>query len=428
LIDPFDDLLIDITLRRIPMKNRQIPIPVLIIVVVLILAGAYYLLTDRTSITDTSLTASGTIETTDITISSEISGRITEVLVDEGVSVKQGQPLIQLDRSILEAHRELTLAADQAAVAAADLELVNAQQALNALNDNAPMITAQAGLAMANAAKALDDEQYRWRVQQKGNRASPETVREGEAKLKLAEDEVSRLRGLYNRASGDSAKALALVKLTQAERNRDAALRNLNWYKGTPTDEDQAILDAKLAIVQAQLDDARRIWEQVKDGPNADDVTAAQARLTLAQAHLAAAKAQSKVDAETLNLQLDKLTVVAPADGIILSRLVQPGEVVAPGGKALELGLLGDMTITVYIPEDRYGDISLGQKAEVKVDSFPGEIFNAVVTHIADSAQFTPRNVQTAEGRSTTVYAIKLMLEDPGGKLKPGMPADVSFR
>ena len=84
------------------------------------------------------MTVSGTIEATDITISSEISGRIQEVLVDEGASVKQGQPLIRLDGSILEAQKELTLAADQAAVAAAELELVNAQQALDTLNENAP--------------------------------------------------------------------------------------------------------------------------------------------------------------------------------------------------------------------------------------------------------------------------------------------------
>jgi HlyD family secretion protein len=158
-----------------------------------------------------------------------------------------------------------------------------------------------------------------------------------------------------------------------------------------------------------------------------DDVNAAQARLKLAQAHLAAANAQAKVDAETIDLQLDKLIVISPADGVILSRNVQPGEVIAPAGKAMALGMLGDMTLTVYVPEDRYGEINLGQTAKVSVDSFPGDKFKAVVIHIADEAEFTPRNVQTAEGRSSTFYAIKLQLDDPAGKLKPGMPADVVF-
>jgi multidrug resistance efflux pump len=59
---------------------------------------------------------------------------------------------------------------------------------------------------------------------------------------------------------------------------------------------------------------------------------------------------------------------------------------------------LENLTITVYVPEDRYGEISLGQQAEVNVDSFPGETFQAQVTYIADTAEYTPRNVQTVEG------------------------------
>ena len=62
------------------------------------------------------------------------------------------------------------------------------------------------------------------------------------------------------------------------------------------------------------------------------------------------------------------------------------------------------------------------------MDSFPGETFTAQVTFISDTAEYTPRNVQTVEGRSATVYAIRLKVEDPKGKLKPGMPADVIFR
>ena len=84
--------------------------------------------------------------------------------------------------------------------------------------------------------------------------------------------------------------------------------------------------------------------------------------------------------------------------------------------------------ITVYVPEDRYGEISLGQQAEISVDSFPDETFFATVVYIANSAEYTPRNVQTVEGRSSTVYAVKLKVDDPEGKLKPGMPADVNFR
>jgi HlyD family secretion protein len=85
------------------------------------------------------------------------------------------------------------------------------------------------------------------------------------------------------------------------------------------------------------------------------------------------------------------------------------------------------LIITVYISEDRYGEIALGDHAQVNVDSFPGVIFDAVVTRIADRAEFTPRNVQTEEGRRTTVFAVELSVQDTDAKLKPGMPADVTF-
>ncbi len=112
---------------------------------------------------------------------------------------------------------------------------------------------------------------------------------------------------------------------------------------------------------------------------------------------------------------------------MILTRNIEPGEYVAPGAAALTMGQLSELTITVYVPEDRYGQIHVGQAASVSVDSFPEDQFDARVTYISDQAEFTPRNVQTVEGRSSTVYAIKLAVSDPQGQLKPGMPADVVF-
>jgi len=128
-----------------------------------------------------------------------------------------------------------------------------------------------------------------------------------------------------------------------------------------------------------------------------------------------------------INTQVNKLTLTAPMDGVILVRNVEPGEFVQPGAAAFTMANLNELTITVYVPEDQYGNITLGQKASVTVDSFPGQTFEATVTHISDQAEFTPRNVQTVEGRSSTVFAIKLTVKDLEGKLKIGMPADVVF-
>ena len=125
--------------------------------------------------------------------------------------------------------------------------------------------------------------------------------------------------------------------------------------------------------------------------------------------------------------QIARLTITAPADGVVLVRSVHAGEVALPAGPLLTLGDLSHLTVTVYLPEDQYGIVHIGDRAQVIVDSFPGQGFAGVVQHIADKAEFTPRNVQTAEGRRTTVFAVKLAVENPDLRLKPGMPADVTF-
>ncbi len=115
------------------------------------------------------------------------------------------------------------------------------------------------------------------------------------------------------------------------------------------------------------------------------------------------------------------------SSGVVLARSIEPGEVLLAGAQALSIGQLDQLTITVFLPEDRYGQVDLGDHVQLSVDAFPDQTFDAVVTRIADRAEFTPRNVQTEEGRRTTVFAVELTVADPSGQLKPGMPADVAF-
>jgi HlyD family secretion protein len=120
-------------------------------------------------------------------------------------------------------------------------------------------------------------------------------------------------------------------------------------------------------------------------------------------------------------------TLTSPIDGVVLDRTIEAGEVATPGSPLVVLADLNTLTVTVYVPENRYGHVALDQTYAVRVDSFPNETFKGRVSHIANQAEFTPRNVQTVTGRETTVFAITLDLEPSGGRLKPGMPADVIF-
>ena len=153
-----------------------------------------------------------------------------------------------------------------------------------------------------------------------------------------------------------------------------------------------------------------------------------QAQAALAQAQTNVGSAQARLN--TVETQLRKITVYAPMDGVVLTRNVEPGEFVQPGAIAFTMANLNELTITVYVPEPRLNEISLGQSASVTIDVASGEspVFDGEIVHIADKAEFTPRNVQTVEGRSSTVFAVKLKVSDPESRLKIGMPADVVFR
>ena len=217
----------------------------------------------------------------------------------------------------------------------------------------------------------------------------------------------------------------------QARDELESAQRDYNDL--LTTEAADALLQARadVSVAQERYYAALDLLRGLQTGDQSTSVAAAQGIVDQAQAAVDQAQKgvqQAQANLDLLDAQIAKLVVYAPMDGVVLMRGVEPGEFLQPGAAALTLGDLGAMTITVYVPEDRYGRITLDQQADVAVDSFPGETFSGEVIHIADEAEFTPRNVQTVEGRSSTVYAIKLRVTDSEGKLKIGMPADVTFK
>ena len=156
----------------------------------------------------------------------------------------------------------------------------------------------------------------------------------------------------------------------------------------------------------------------------------AESGVALAEAGVVQAQtmvAQAAAALEVLYAQEDKLNTESPVDGVILTLNIREGEIVGPGSTLMTIASLEELQLTVYISEENYGQVNLGQEVEIRVDSFPEELFFGEVISIADQAEFTPRNVQTVEGRKTTVYAVKIHIKNLTGKLKPGMPADVRF-
>jgi multidrug resistance efflux pump len=440
--------------------RRYAPIVLILIIVVVVV----YYLSQATSDETGPLTASGTVEAAEVVISSEIGGKIAAVDVQEGEQVAVGDLLVRFDDAMLLAQLEQAESAlaqaqanydliaagpssekRQAAISAARLEVVSAQQALDDLYENLDVARAAALQEIADARDAVRDAQRRV---DNLKASSPQTdIDQAKANVTLARDILEKaiedFEPYEDKPEDNLTRAMLLSKKAQAQEQYDDAVRLLNNLTGEADDIDLAQAEADLQAAQAALADAQRRYENLADGPDPDALALAEARLENAESQLVLAQAgasqeeleSAQAQVETakaavgiIQVELDKLTIVAPIAGTVLYRSVEPGEVIKPGVALLTLAGLDDLTITVYVPEDRYGEILLGQPAEVKVDSFPGESFKATVRRIADQAEYTPRNVQTTEGRRSTVFEVELSVRNPSGRLKPGMPADVEFR
>lgn len=215
----------------------------------------------------------------------------------------------------------------------------------------------------------------------------------------------------------------AKTELDDAQKAYDDALT---------TEGAKDVLDAraKALVALERYDRSQDAIRAMQTGFRAPEVQAAAKAVEQVQANLEQAKSvigQAQAELDLIDAQIAKVVVTAPQDGVVLTRSIEPGEVLQAGMTALTIGKLDALKVTVYIPENRYGEVKLGDTVNLSVDSFPGVTFNATVTRIADQAEFTPRNVQTQEERQTTVYAVELSVENLDGKLKPGMPVDVAF-
>ncbi|MCJ7433152.1 MAG: efflux RND transporter periplasmic adaptor subunit [Anaerolineales bacterium] len=451
------------------------------------------------SANSTAIQASGQIEAKEIAVAPEYSGVVVEVPVNEGDSVKTGDPLLRLDLSVLQQQRK---------AAAANLDLAKAASltAQNALEiaQAQYQVALQEALAQDKKARLGDwfsEDQYQFnqpnwyftraeQAQSAQLQVDEAAKALADAKAKLvevsesldktdflaAEQRLLNARQVYlirkdvNAHAQNSTSANAPItpyNLRNCAKDKGykfASPEVMNLVKGCNADErltraSQALYDkAKVELTQSQQAYDKLLTTQaandvlkaradvsvaqeqyyaaldrlraLQTGDQSPSVTAAQGAIDQAKALLE--QAQSAVTAAQANLdlvdtQMEKFTVRSPMDGVVLVRSIEVGEISQAGMPALTIGKLDTLKVTVYIPETQYGQISLGEQAALNVDSFPGESFIAVVTRIADKAEFTPQNVQTKEGRQTTVYAIQLSVDNADGKLKPGMPVDITF-
>jgi len=183
----------------------------------------------------------------------------------------------------------------------------------------------------------------------------------------------------------------------------------------TPEDVEnrRALADAANAQVKA----AKASLALLKAGPRKEDIAIAYAQLTAREAALTLAKQR-----------LEDASLTAPADGIIRNRILEPGAMAFPNTPALTLAFIDPVWVRAYLSETVLGQVSVGAKATIYTDSFPEKSYEGWVGYISPTAEFTPKNVQTAELRTRLVYSARIYACNPEGELRLGMPATVSIK
>jgi HlyD family secretion protein len=333
---------------------------------------------------DTGLQGSGTIEARDIRVGSKVGGRIDKVLVREGDFVQAGQVLITFD----------------------DKELL-----------------ASLSQTRANAEKA--ERGYR-----------PEEIAEARAAAAQARAEYDQRKNGYRQEDIDAAQADFDRATADEVRTRlDAERYDALAQKDLVSKQQRDTADANWKMAVAQKENAQHKLDELKRGYRPEEIASAEARYHQTEATLEKLERGNRredVDMARAAMAYDEARfrerqVLAPSNATVEVLDVRPGDLIPPNTPVATLLERDQIYVRIYIPETIIGQVHLGQKAEIHVDSFPNQMFQGVVEQINQQAEFLPRNVQTREERVHQVFGVKVRIDDDSHRVLAGMAADVKL-
>jgi len=380
-------------------RKKLSRILLIVAILAIVIAGGFlvwWLLIRQPPVPHSVIALSGRIEGDDSTVATKTSGRIREIRVREGDIVKAGDVIAILD--------------EEQAVAREQQARSTSQEAETRVSRSQEQIAIfQEQLKQAN----ITVEQSRQDAEGR--------VRQAEAQVASAEANLSQAQAAYEQARYD------VDRFTRLARSGDVSDRQREQAK-TAADSQAAVVESmkkQVAATRGALTTARANF---KNPPiRSSQAAAIQKQINQAQSDVAAAQA----DAERARAQLKEsqanrsdLTVVAPFDGTIATRVAEPGEVVAPGAAIVTMIDLSKIYLRGFVPEGDIGRVKLDQAARIYLDSNPKVPIDAIVSRIDPEASFTPENTYFRDERVKQVVGVKLLIKNSNGSAKPGMPAD----
>ncbi len=327
--------------KRLSWKKRA---PLILLVVTTLCGVAYYAWHTHAKRQEQKLLLYGNVDIREVSLGFRVSGKLLNVLKDEGDTVKAGETIARLDPEPI--RREVEQA------------------------------TAQ--LEAARAKFALQEAGYRREDIEKA-RAN---VAEAEANLANAERNLSRKKQL-------------IAKQVSAQQELDDAVAA----------KDEAV---------ARTNSARAALALQEAGFRPEEIAQAHADVSQAEATVASAK-----------LRLTDTELIAPEDGVVMTRAYERGAILTTGATLFTISLLNPVWVRAYVPEDRLGNIHPGMEVKLFTDSDRQHPYTGQIGYISPQAEFTPKNVETPELRTSLVYRLRVIVSDPRKSLRQGMPVTV---
>ncbi len=376
---------------------------------------------------ETVLHVSGRLESDETDIGAKTAGRLANILVREGDAVKKGQVVIEMEDEEIPAQ----LSGLNAQIEAAQQEEIQAKEEIAVAESRIREATLNVQQSQGDAVGRIDQAQFTVS-------ATASDLRQAEALVKQSEAQLQQSK--------------AELKLARIERDRYAELVKEGAVNQQQFDQKQTVLDTSLANVNTA--EAKLVASQASVRAFRDRLLAAQGnsvqvqatglnpdirnaqldtyylQRNQAQAKLLAAQAKVKnaqAARDQIQRRLDSFKVKSPIDGIVQSRPLESGAVVATGKTLLTVLDPNAVYLRCYIPEGEIGKIRVGQAAKVFLDSSPNKPFVAHVSQIDTKASFTPENIYFKQDRVKQVFGVKLAIDQPEGFAKSGMPADAEI-
>jgi HlyD family secretion protein len=252
----------------------------------------------------------------------------------------------------------------------------------------------------------IDRSQYEDQLQQAIATSNAQNATLNELLAGTRPEEVAQAQSVVAEREASLANAEQIF-----ERNRrgfQAGVSTRQDYESSLQQRDEAA---------ARLQSARESLREALNGPRPEEIEAARANLKASQAQIA-----------NLQKTVSYSTLTAPSDGVILTRIKEPGAYVNAGEPVYSLALSSPKWVQTYAGETELGKLRPGMSAEITNDTFPDKIYYGKIGFISPTAEFTPKSVETPELRTSLVYRVRLVVKDPKNELRQGMPVTVRFK